>query len=315
MIIDMQPRVITLLFPLIGYFPAIVVSICKYWGKLPVNEPFSAFSNLSYISGAIGILTFPLFLKDENHAASSRVELFLLLLGTGSFVFHVNGSDPEKCESHIDRVFMFVTLLYIVLISIDALFIAKFRQHALFRLTLSTIFYVCFALVVILQKYVNTAIFFLCTGALFFIANFMTNILIVRRNCLPIRFVLTNFATQIFLMVCSYILLTLGGESKKNDVRYDFSHGCWHILTSIVVCNSIITVYCSYTKYNFLSCCYSSYVIFFECIVAITMLILSCIAPNFTVWITVLLILQIIVVSFLLFPIFQSNKKFIVHVV
>lgn len=311
--VAVTPRLISFVCPIVGSYFALFLSTLKYFGGISIHEPFSSISNLSYILGSITLLILPFFTSRENPPEVAICELLLLLLGTGSLLFHINGSVSNSWEGNIDRTFTFVPLGYLAVITLGGIISAyigrPIRSNSIVRISLSIVSGIFLILIVLLQKKIDLLVFFLCTGIPLFIGNFYINIALSKSNITTVRCAFGIFITQIFLLTSSYILVSLAGSAVPNDVQYDFCHGSWHILTSIVITNAIVTIYCAYTQYDEISCLYLWHILFCKWVLGITMLILGLAKTSATVWITTLCIVQMIISVIVIFPILNTFKR------
>ena len=253
------PRIVALLFPVVAFFPALVVSLCKYWGGAPIHEPFSAYSNLSYILGAMGLLLLPFLTHRSNPNESAIGDILLLLLGSASLLFHANGSKSDTWESSVDRMSMFLAMGYFAVIVFGGIASARIGRplhpSSLARALVSLLSSVMLIFVVLFQSRIDTLVFFLATGIPLFSGTFCINLLITRHISRHAVFAAFGVCiTQVFLLACGYALLRMGGGAIDDDVQYDFCHGSWHVLTAIVLSGAIVTIYCAYTQYDELMC-------------------------------------------------------------
>lgn len=260
----------TVLFSLLGAFFAMILA-SFYWSvpqdaqavgedknvtNKTLQQPFSTFSNLSYIFVSIYVLQ----IKD-NPSFASVAGIFLATLGAGSFAYHLNNAKCCGNEEAFDRVFLLIPFTFFLPVSIYGtaltfcfprfplttpstsrssyhLSFSKMQTNA-YTLTV-TLSVISTVTVVLFEKRIALDIYTISCGAIILLFNFLSVLRIEfkARKMHGIKLAFLWLSTQLGLLILAYFLL----KRAQDTSEYDLIHGTWHYVTCIAASSITLTI-------------------------------------------------------------------------
>jgi hypothetical protein len=251
-----RPHLISFIFPFVGMIPAIIYGAVSLWsGNETIKQPFSTFSNLSYISGAFGIFILSYISGKQIPTIVSVSGFFMITLGASSFIFHHNNTPENSWEEVVDKINM---LLPFAFLSISAIYsmlcmnndcIPSESNWFYFATILTSVVFM--SLVIVFQEYITTEYFLITTGFVVALANLVVNILSENGeiNKYSVINSLPWVSLQILYISTAFVILEKSTREKSLDLKkYDLSHGTWHYLTAVTLLGANLTIYRGITK-------------------------------------------------------------------
>jgi len=304
-------ELVAFLFPLFGMFPSTIAVYFNEILTIKLEQPFATYTNVCYMTGAVGLFLLPCFSGNSNPYETSVTEILLLLLGVASFVFHSHDSPSDSWPSVLDRLNMYVLLVFLslhVFAGVISTYLKRpLRDNSIAKIIILVLQSTLIILVFFYQQYIDANFLFLITGTLIFIGNCTTRWLYGMQRNFSKFDILIGIATQSFLMLSAFLMLR---HADIHPNSYDFSHGCWHILTSIVVSTIIVTVYKGITNVDTTER-ERHILILMKWFLGIIMIALSFSSSNTLVNSTFLLsyvLIAIIITSFMLIDSYKSSE-------